>query len=150
MTLARRKLIQGSAAIAALALFRIPAASATTTDEVDAAIAAVLDGRIATESGITLDVPRLAENGAQVPLTVRIDNPMTEDDHVAAIHVIATQNPAPGIGTFRLTPRLGRAEVFTRIRVADDQEILVLAELSDGRVLQTAARIAVSIGGCAT
>ncbi len=150
MTLDRRNLIQGAAAIAALTLFRIPFASAETTPEVAAALADILDGRTATEGGIELEVPRLAENGAQVPLTIRLDSPMTEDDRVTAIHIVATQNPAPGIGTFHLTPRLARAEVFTRIRVAEEQEILVLAELSDGRVLQAAAMIAVSIGGCAT
>lgn len=150
MTFARRTLIQGAAGVAALTLFRIPVVSAETTAEVEAALAGILDGRSAIEEGITLEVPRLAENGAQVPLTIRADSPMTEDDHVTAIHIIATQNPAPGIGTFRLTPRLARAEVFTRIRVAEAQDVLVLAELSDGRVLQSATRIAVSIGGCAT
>ena len=50
---------------------------------------------------------------------------MTADDHVRAIHVFATRNPAPGIGVFHLSPASGRAEVTTRIRLADDQEVIV-------------------------
>lgn len=34
---------------------------------------------------------------------------MTEADPVTAIHIVSTAHRAPGIGTFRLTPRLPRA-----------------------------------------
>ena len=146
----RRGFIGGAAGAAALLMVPIPASAATLTPEVQAAVDAILDGREAVAGGIELDTPGTAENGAQVPVTVRVDSPMTAEDHVTAIHIVATRNPAPGIGTFRLTPHLSRAEVFTRIRLAEDQEFLVLAEMSDGRVLQAAARVAVSVGGCAT
>ena len=75
---------------------------------------------------------------------------MTADDHVLAIHVFATRNPAPGIGVFRLGPANGRAEVTTRIRLARDQEVIVLAELSDGTLLRQSAFVEVSVGGCTT
>jgi sulfur-oxidizing protein SoxY len=143
-------MLAGAAATAALVLLPVPVAALTLRADVQAALDAILAGRTATEGGIGIDTPAVAENGAQVPLTVRVDSPMTEADHVTAIHVLATANPAPGIGTFRLTPHLARAEVFTRIRLAEEQEFLVLAELSDGRILQAAARTAVSVGGCAT
>jgi sulfur-oxidizing protein SoxY len=149
MMIVRRTLLLGVAA--AVTLTRIPAAMAADDAQAERAAAAILQGREAVEDdGLTLELPTVAENGAQVPLTVRVDNPMTADDHVSAIHVISTLNPAPDIGTFRLTPALGRAEVFTRIRLAEAQKIIVLAELSDGRVLQAAADVIVSVGGCAT
>ena len=110
----------------------------------------ILAGRDALSGGITLDLPAVAENGAQVPLTVHVESPMSEDDHITAIHIIATRNPAPEIGSFHLTPTLTRAEVMTRIRVAEEQDIIVLAEASDGRVLEHVASIIVSIGGCVT
>lgn len=151
MILDRRKLLAGAAASAALVLLPIPVAATTTLDpEVTAALEAILQGRSAEEGGIDIDAPVIAENGAQVQLTLRVDSPMTAEDHVTAIHIVATANPAPGIGSFRLTPHLTRAEVFTRIRLAEEQDFLVLAELSDGRVLQAAARTAVSLGGCST
>ncbi len=150
MTLQRRTFMASAAASAVLVLLPLPAAAISLDDEVQAALDAILDGRSAEEGGIALDTPAVAENGAQVPLTVRVDSPMTAEDHVSAIHIIATANPEPGIGSFHLTPHLTKAEVFTRIRLAEEQDFLVLAELSDGRVLQAAARTAVSIGGCAT
>jgi sulfur-oxidizing protein SoxY len=150
MKLDRRAFVGGVSAMVALTLMPIPAAHAATPPEVAERLASILGGRTAEEGGITLDTPRVAENGAQVPVTVSVDSPMTAEDHVTAIHIVATANPTPGIGTFRLTPALGRAEVFTRIRLAEEQDVLVLAELSDGRVLQAAARVVVSLGGCAT
>ncbi|NYS24861.1 hypothetical protein HUK65_07620 [Rhodobacteraceae bacterium 2376] len=150
MTLDRRHFLRGAAVSVALVLVSPSALRAAQGTEWEDWRDGILDGREATEGGIDLDLPNIAENGAQVPLGVRIDNPMTEDDHVRAIHVIATRNPAPDIGSFHLTPHLARAEAFTRIRLAEEQEILVLAELSDGRVLAQAARITVSVGGCAT
>lgn len=150
MSLSRRIFIAGAAGSAALVLLPVPAGATTLSPDVAAARDAILNGRTPAEGGITLEAPTVAENGAQVPLTVRVESPMTAEDHVTAIHILATANPAPGIGTFHLTPHLARAEVFTRIRLAEAQEFLVLAEFSDGRVLQAAARTAVSVGGCAT
>lgn len=150
MSINRRTFITSAAATAALFVVPIPVSAAAPAPEVAATIERILAGRTPGDGAITLDTPVIAENGAQVPLTVRVDSPMTAEDHVTAIHIIATRNPAPGIGTFHLTPHLTRAEVFTRIRLAEEQEFLVLAELSDGRVLQAAALVAVSVGGCAT
>ncbi len=127
-----------------------PRGEEPTFDSTEHSFDDILSGQPIEEGGIALDVPNVAENGAQVPITIHVDSPMTEDDHVTAIHIVATRNPTPGIGTFRLTPALARAEVTTRIRLAEGQEILVLAELSDGRVRRVAAEIAVTLGGCAT
>ncbi len=150
MILDRRKMIAGAAGSAALVLLPIPAAATSLHPEVDAALRDILAGRTPREAGIDIDAPAVAENGAQVPVTIRVESPMSAEDHVTAIHIVATANPAPGIGSFHLTPHLARAEVFTRIRLAEEQAFLVLAELSDGRVLQAAARTAVTIGGCTT
>jgi len=147
MQVDRRKVMAGAMA---LALVPVAFARADTPPDVAEALDAILAGRTPVDGGISLDVPRVAENGAQVPITITVDSPMTADDHVTAIHIVATANPSPGIATFRLTPQLARAEVATRIRLAEEQEFRVLADLSDGRVLAAAARVAVTVGGCAT
>ena len=110
----------------------------------------MLAGRTPIESGIDLEAPAVAENGAAVPVTVTVASPMTEADHVRAIHLVATRNPTPGIATFRFTPRSPRARITTHIRLAERQTVIALAELSDGRVLRASADIAVSVGGCVT
>jgi sulfur-oxidizing protein SoxY len=40
--------------------------------------------------------------------------------------------------------------VQTRIRLAEDQRLVVLAQMSDGRVLRAAAEVRVTTGGCLT
>ncbi len=117
-------------------------------DPLAAAIRAEIGDRVPIDGGITLRLPQRAENGGQVPLTVVVDSRMTADDHVTAIHVFATSNPTPGIASFRLTPAMGRAEVQTRIRLAEAQDVIVLAALSDGTVRRAVASVSVTQGGC--
>jgi len=150
MTIHRRAFLSASAALVALTISPRPFAWADLDDEVAAAIRAAINGRDVTEGGIELDLPEIAANGASVPLGVIVESPMTADDHVRAIHVFATRNPAPGIGVFHLSPANGRAEVTTRIRLADDQEVIVLAEMSDNTLRRQSAFVEVSVGGCTT
>lgn len=131
-----------------LALCLLPAAALAADDALQAAIRDLVGDSPVTEGGITLRAPTVAENGGQVPVTVLVESPMTAADHVTAIHILATRNPTPGVATFRLTPLLARAEVQTRIRLAEAQQVVVLAQTSDGRVLRTAAEIRVTTGGC--
>jgi sulfur-oxidizing protein SoxY len=133
---------------AALALVAVPFAA--TADETDVALRELVgEGRI-EDGGITLRVPAVAENGGQVPITVLVDSPQTAADHVAAIHILATRNPTPGIASFRLTPLLARAEVQTRMRLAEEQRIIVVAQMNDGRLLRASADIRVTTSGCLT
>jgi sulfur-oxidizing protein SoxY len=100
------------------------------------------------EGKVTLELPEIAENGNTVPLTVSVESPMTENDFVKAIHVIATENPQPGVATFRFTPLSGKASAATRMRLAKTQEVIGLAELSDGKFLIGRRTVKVTIGGC--
>jgi sulfur-oxidizing protein SoxY len=139
----RRALLLGLVALPACQALAQPGAAAA-----EAAIEAVTGGRPAEEGGIALRLPPLAENGAQVPLGVMVESPMTPEDHVVAIHLFATRNPTPGLAAFHLSPALGRAEVQTRIRLAEDQQVVAIAVLSDGRIRRAAAATRVASGGC--
>lgn len=133
---------------AALTLTILPWPALGQADALAAAVREQVGDAVPEEGGITLRVPAVAENGGQVPVTVLVESPQTAAEHVTAIHLLATRNPTPGIASFRLTPLLARAEVQTRIRLAEDQRILVLAQMSDGRVRRAAAEIRVTTGGC--
>ncbi len=134
----------------ALALLPVAAAAATTDETLAAAMREAVGDAAITDGGITLRAPATAENGGQVPVTVLVDSPMTAADHVTAIHVFATANPTPGVASFRLTPLLARAEVQTRIRLAEAQRVVVLAQTNDGRVRRAVAEVRVTTGGCLT
>jgi sulfur-oxidizing protein SoxY len=126
-----------------LLLLALPVAAAAQPDAVRAALDEVLRGRVAEEGGIEITAPRVAENGQQVPLTIRVP-----DAEARAIHLIATANPTPGVASFRFHPGIARAEVQTRVRLAESQRLIVLAELADGRLHQAAVEIGVTTGGC--
>lgn len=127
-----------------------PTAGASDGVDLAAAIRELIGDAEPRDGGIELGVPATAENGEQVPLAVLAESPMTAAEHVTAIHVFATQNPTPGIVSFRLFPGIARAEVHTRIRIAADQRIVVLVEHSTGQVRRAVAALRVATGGCKT
>jgi sulfur-oxidizing protein SoxY len=106
-------------------------------------------GEAAVRTGkVKLDVPPLVENGNTVPMTVSVDNPMTAENHVKSIHVFNEKNPQPNVGNFYLGPNAGRAQVSTRIRLADSQKITAIAKLSDGSFWSTSVDIIVTLAAC--
>ena len=90
----------------------------------------------------------IAENGNTVPFSVSAESPMTEADHVKALHIISTGNPQADIAVFTFSPQSGKAGVSSRMRLAKTQEIIVVAELSDGKFLIGKRTVKVTIGGC--
>lgn len=112
------------------------------------AIADVLQGRSAHSGRVHLEIPRLAENGLVVPLTVRVDSAMSAGDHVRTLHLIAPANPLPQVARVHFGPHSGEAYLSTRIRLADSQHVLAFAEMSDGSVWRTEAHVVVTLGGC--
>ncbi len=97
---------------------------------------------------VKLDVPPLVENGNTVPMTVSVTSPMTADDHVRSIHAFNEKNPQPNIGNFYVGPAAGRAQVSTRIRLADSQKIVAIAQLSDGSFWSTSIDVVVTLAAC--
>jgi len=97
---------------------------------------------------VKLDVPPLVENGNTVPMAVSVSNPMTSDDYVRSIHVFNEKNPQPNIGNFYLGPHAGRAQISTRIRLADSQKIVAIARLSDGSFWSASVDVVVTLAAC--
>lgn len=97
---------------------------------------------------IKLDVPEIAENGLVVPIGVEVESPMTEADYVKSVHVFADGNPLPGIVSYTFTPACGKAAAATRMRLAQTQNIVCVAEMSNGSLYLATANIKVTIGGC--
>src|SRR6266550_7861765 len=97
---------------------------------------------------VKLDVPPLVENGNTVPMTVSVSNPMTSDDYVKSIHVFNEKNPQPNVGNFYLGPHAGRAQISTRIRLADSQKIVAVARLSDDSFWSASIDVVVTLAAC--
>ena len=97
---------------------------------------------------VKLDVPPLVENGNTVSMTVAVTSPMTPEDHVKSIHVFNEKNPQPNVGNYYLGVGAGRAQVSTRIRLADSQKIVAIAKMSDGSFWSATVDVVVTLAAC--
>ncbi|MFN0314943.1 MAG: SoxY-related AACIE arm protein [Burkholderiales bacterium] len=143
----RRQLLQAAGATMALALVPIRGVRAAPED-MALAIKHTFGSRPIQEGRVLLDLPKLAENGNVVPVTVTVESPMSAQDHVKAIHLFSEKNPLPDIVEFRLGPHNGKARVSTRIRLADTQRVIAVADLSDGSLWSASVEVVVTITGC--
>ena len=137
--------IAGLAALtAALAPRMLLASEAQVADE----LKKLFGGKAMGEGKIKLDLPEIAENGLVVPITVDVESPMTEADFVKSVHVFADGNPLPQVVTYRFTPESGKASASTRMRLAQTQNVIAVAEMSNGTLYSAKAQVKVTIGGC--
>jgi len=112
------------------------------------ALRKVVGGAPVRRGKVKLDVPPLIDNGNSVALSVAVQSPMTRSDHVKVIHVFAEKNPQPNVVSDYLGPRAGRASLSTRVRLADTQTVIAIAQLSDGSFWSDSAEVVVTLGAC--
>lgn len=139
----RRVFLASAAAITVL-----PFAAQATPEALADAIKEVTAGKSLRDGGVTLDIPPIVENGNTVPMTVSVDSPMTAEDYVKAIHVFNEKNPQPHVFKAWLSPGNGKAVVGTRIKLADTQKIVAIAETSTGEFWSASAEVIVTIAAC--
>jgi sulfur-oxidizing protein SoxY len=136
----------GVGAVGAVPLLVRPAQA--TPETMKAAIREVIGEAPVRKGRVTLEIPPLVENGNTIAMSVAIDSPMTEKDHVKAVHVFNEKNPQPNIISIHLGPRAGRAAFSTRIRLADSQTVVAIAEMSDGTLWSDSVDVIVTIAAC--
>lgn len=149
----RRELMIGAAAAGAATALLSPALAASTDDKAagesfEAAFRKVVGEAQPTEGKIKLELPEIAENGNTVPFNVTVEAPMTDESHVKAVHILSAGNPQPAVATFHFTPQSGKAAVAGRMRLARTQDVVGIAELSDGKFYIHRRNVKVTIGGC--
>ena len=125
----------------AVAASQVGGESLAGTDSVSAAVADFTGGAVAADGSILLDVPEIADNGGAVP--VRVEAPGAR-----RIAVFADGNPNPGVVEFRFGA-LVSPSASTRIRLARSQNVIAVAEMTDGTFRRVSRRVAVTVGGCA-
>lgn len=148
--ISRRLLLQLAGTLAAAgALPLVTVRTARATPAMLASAIRNLVGEAHVQVGkVRLDIPPLVENGNTVPMTVSVDHPMTADNCVKSIHIFNEKNPQPNIANFHLTPSAGRAQVTTRIRLADTQKVVAIAKLSDGSFWSVSVDVIVTLAAC--
>ena len=141
----RRIMLQAAAAVGIADFFgQAGAAEVTMVNAIGALI-----GEGALQRGkVRLELPPIVENGNAVSLTVSVESPMTESNHVESIHIFNQKNPQPYVAAFNLGPRVGKASVSIRIRLADSQQVVAIARLNDGSYWSDSADVIVTLAAC--
>lgn len=141
----RRGFLAGTIAIAC-----VPTdAARATPQEMASAIQALTNGAQVKPGRVNLVLPELAENGNIVSLAVTVDSPMTQTDHVKAIHIFSELNPITTVARFHLSRRAGaNPTVNTNIRLADTQRVTAIAAMSDGSFWSGDANVVITIAAC--
>jgi sulfur-oxidizing protein SoxY len=116
--------------------------------QLEDAVTAWAAGSKPREGRITIDIAPLVDNGNAVPITLRIDSPMTAADHVREIALFNERNPQRDIARWQLGPANGRADVSTRIRLSTTQQLAAVARMSDGSVWQRRVDVIVTLAAC--
>lgn len=149
MICSRRRVLGASAGIAVAGFFGIAGRVYASMADVEKAIAEFGGGDTAEEGGpLSLSTPEIAENGNSVPMAFSVASPMTADDHVSSVMIMAPDNPSPEVATFHFTPASGVAEAVTRIRLARTQDVVAVAKTSTGKLYRVSNKVEVTIGGC--
>jgi sulfur-oxidizing protein SoxY len=141
----RRQFLAATGGAAAALMVRparaTPASMAAAIRQV-VAEASVKPGRV------KLELPPLVENGNTVAMAVSVESPMTAKDYVKAIHVFTEKNPQPNVISIKLGPRAGKAEISTRVRLADTQTVVAICEMSDGSFWSDKVDVIITLGAC--
>ncbi len=128
--LSRRLFVQGG--LAASSVLLLPDQVHASSADVDAAILERFGDRKIDVGRVAVTLPPISENGYSVALTIEVDSPMTDSDHVVRVGVFAEENPLPQIAEYQMGPQTGKARIETRVRLGGSQRVRAIAEMNDG------------------
>jgi sulfur-oxidizing protein SoxY len=146
----RRDVLIDAARIAggALLLTVMPGTASATPASMLAAMKQVMGEAALRKGKVKLELPPLIENGNSVTMVVSVESPMTAEDYVKAVHVFNEKNPQPNVISAHIGPRAGRASISARIRLADSQKVIAVAEMSDGTFWSDEVEVIVTLAAC--
>lgn len=90
--------------------------------------AALLDG----SKVIELKTPYRSEDAAFTPVSINALVAQTPESFIETLHLFVDRNPEPHVGTFHLTPELGRANIALRVRVEQYTNVRAVAVMNTG------------------
>ncbi len=95
----------------------------------------------AVSRDIQITAPEIAENGAQVPVTVTSKIPNTQ-----SISVVVDKNPFPLSSTFEFSNG-AESYVSTRLKMGQTSNVIAVVK-ADGKFFTATKEVKVTIGGC--
>jgi len=143
-----RRTFLKNGSLGALFLVARPLSVEATPTSAMEAIHKVTGGKKLQEGNVNIDLAEIAENGGTVPVKVSVDSPMTEEDHITAVHIYTDGNPFPEVASYFFGPHNGQAYMSIRLRLLKTQSVIAVAETSSGEAYIGSKAIKVTIGGC--
>ncbi|MBM3588364.1 MAG: SoxY-related AACIE arm protein [Alphaproteobacteria bacterium] len=134
--------------LAAPGALLLPAPTRADRQSLSEALRQFTGGQPMREGRVRLDVSPLVENGNAVPISVAVETSMTAADHVRRIGVFNERNPQPNVIIAQFGPRSGRAYLATHIRLATTQDLVAVAEMSDGSLWAQRVMVVVTLAAC--
>ncbi len=81
---------------------------------------------------IDLKTPYRAEDAAVTPVEILAQIPQTKDVFIEKVYLFVDKNPQPLVGTFTMTPEMGKADLAMRVRVNEYTNVRAVAVLNNG------------------
>lgn len=99
---------------------------------------------------MNIRLPLIAEDGANVPVIISLENhPMEPDHYIKSIQIVGFNDPIVSKGVYHLSPANGQAYLSTQMRMdGGDTEVYVIAECSQHGKWVASQALKVSLGGC--
>ena len=109
--------------------------------EFDQAIRQITGGREIVEGQVTLQMPAIAENGAQVRAEVQTDLP-----GVKAINLLVEKNPVPLTSRFLISEH-SKPYAAVNLKIRETSKVIALVE-TDDKFYSATHKVQVTAGGC--
>ena len=103
---------------------------------------------IPAEGRIKMEVPTIAEDGGNVPISIDANLPVSGANRVSHIYIISDKNRRPMLVKFSLSPDSGQAAIATSVRLATSTDVRAVVELNDGTLYAVSKPVRVTISGC--
>ena len=148
--LTRRQVVAGGGgAVLALAVLGLaPGAALASPKDAQKLLTELTGGAALNKGRVHVTLPKLTDQGPFTRIAVSVDSPMSDADYVKSVHVFADGNPNPNVATYHFTPANGAARFAARIRLAKTQNVIAVAEMSNGDLYMAKSEVKVTIGGC--
>lgn len=112
------------------------------------AVIAMFGERRIRDGRVTVDLPTMAEDGSLVALAVSVESAMSGADRVSSVAIFAPDNPRALVASIAFGPSAPKAEFRTMIRLAQSQNVVVIAQMADGSLWRGRAHVEVTPGTC--
>lgn len=109
--------------------------------DLDKAITEITGGQEVSEKGVVLKVPKIAENGAQVRVSVETKLP-----NVEAINLLVEKNPVPLTSRFLFTGQ-SKPNIAVNLKVRETSDVIAVVK-ADGKFYRAVEKVRVTAGGC--